>query len=406
MKNTREIERSVSKKFSSHIGNTIGKPEYLLENLFESQEEFKSSLENLKTKAKVVCDLFDEMLMELMLVRHPQYKKSPQSMQKNFSYYKASYIGDKDEISSGSWVLYKNGTLLHILRPEEHYELRTSRNIGLLTLDEQMVFSKSHIAVGGLSVGGLCATVLAMEGINSFFITDFDKLATSNLNRISSSLSHIGVEKTDIVAQKIWDIDPFAYVETDNSGFDYNHVHRMFNPDRLPNVVIDAMDSMEAKIEVRRACQEYGIPLVWMIDMGDGVVQIGTERYDLDPDYPAFHDALRRKEKELGRSLNYVESCFSIFNNDRLPYRMASSFLAACNNEGAGISQLAGTVSVAAGSISKVVRKILLQQDIISEFFIDIEEKADPNYVFNRQKDREKTLNLMKQLKLKKEENF
>ena len=404
MKNTRELERAVSQGFSSRISDSMKQPECLIEGQFENTVEFKRNLAELKSTANVVCELFDEMLKELMLVRYPQYKKNPDEVSQRYEEFKATYLGKTEETCAGSWVLFGNGTLLHILRPDDHYELRTSRNIGLLTAEEQATFSKAHIAVGGLSVGGLCATTLAMEGINSFFITDFDKLATSNLNRISSSLSHVGVEKTDIVAQKIWDIDPFAKVIKDDQGFNQAHADRMFNPDRLPDVVIEAMDSMDAKINVRKACREYGIPLVWMIDMGDGVVQIGTERYDLDPDYPAFHGNLEAKEKELGRPLNYVESCFSVFNNDRLPFRMADSFLMACNNEGAGISQLAGTVSIAAGAISKVVRKLLLNQDVTPEFFIDIEENADPDYLVNRQQDQARTLKLMRTLGMVKEE--
>ena len=76
----------------------------------------------------------------------------------------------------------------------------------------------------------------------------------------------------------------------------------------------------------------------------------------------------------------------------------------ACNNEGAGISQLAGTVSIAAGAISKVVRKLLLNQDVTPEFFIDIEENADPDYLVNRQQDQARTLKLMRTLGMVKEE--
>jgi len=405
VENTRELERAVSQGFSSQITDSMKKPLCLTEGSLDSETQFAKKLAQLKEKANAVYELFDEMLTELMLVRHPQYKKIPDELTQNFNEFKATYLNGMEQNYVGSWVLFGNGTLLHILRPEDHYELRTSRNIGLLSSQEQEIISNAHIAVGGLSVGGLCATTLAMEGVNSFYITDFDKLATSNLNRISSSLSHIGVEKTDIVAEKIWGIDPFASIAKDNDGFSLAHVENMFNPERMPNVVIDAMDSIEAKIEVRKACRKYGIPLVWMIDMGDGVVQIGTERYDLDPEYPAFHGCLEAKEVELGKSLNYVESCFSIFNNDRLPFRMANSFLMACNNEGAGISQLAGTVSIAAGAISKVVRKILLKQEVTPEFFIDIEEKSDPDYTVNRQHDKEKTLALMHTLgMIKKEE--
>jgi len=404
MQNTRELERAMSQEFQSKIQHSMGEPECLIGTNCNNVADFNQKLEQLKQKANNICVVFDEMLMELMLVKNPEYKKQPEQLTQRFDDCKAAYLNGYDAEYAGSWVLYQNGNLLHMLLPTDHYELRTSRNIGLLTEEEQAIFSKKRVSVGGLSVGGLCASTLAMEGVNSFFLTDFDKLATSNLNRISSSLSHIGVEKTNIVAEKIWDIDPFATVDLDDQGFSKDKLERMFNPEKMPDIVIDAMDSMEAKIEVRQACRQFGIPLVWMVDMGDGVVQIGTERYDLDPNYPAFHGCLESKEKELGRKLNYVESCFSIFNNERLPHRMAESFFRACNNEGAGISQLAGTVSIAAGAISKVVRKVLLGQQVNPEFFVDIDRLADPDYIENHRKDQLKIEKLMSSLNMIKKE--
>jgi len=401
LENARDLERQLSRSFTADHDSSFAQPQVLIPVQSTSLQEAANILESFRAQSKIIRDLFDEMLMELMLVRHPQYKKDQGRLEERYRHYKQAYLDDKPADLAGSWVLYGNGTLLHLLLPTDHYELRTSRNIGLLTNQEQQVFANAHIAVGGLSVGGRCATTLAMEGINSFFITDFDRLACSNLNRISSSLSNVGIEKTDIVAQKIWDIDPFARVELDSEGFAASHAQRMFNPDRLPDVVIEAMDSMDAKIEAREACRKHRIPLVWMIDMGDGVVQIGTERYDLDPHYPAFHGNLERMKQQVGRELSYVECCFSIFNHDFLPYRMADSFLRACNNEGAGISQLAGTVAIAAGAISKVVRKILLGESVIPEFFIDVNEKADPGYTEKRQQDRQQTHDLMKALSLR-----
>ena len=400
MENTRVLERNISASFCP-AKNYVSGPPTVLSLGEHSGDHAKELLTDLQSKASSEHDLLEEMLMELMLVRHPEFKKTKKVLEKKFQEYKLEYFKGHPPELSGSWVLYNNGTLLHTLSASEYYELRTSRNIGLLTKSEQALFSKAHIAVGGLSVGGLCATTLSMEGFNSFFITDFDRLACSNLNRIQSSLSNIGVPKTDIIAQKIWDIDPFSRIETDEDGFQPENISKMFNLENLPTVAIDAMDSMEAKIEIRKACRTHKIPLVWMIDMGDGLVQIGTERYDLDANYPAFHGSLDKMKKSLGRDINYLESCFSIFNQDRLPYRMADSFMKACNNEGAGISQLAGTVSIAAGAISKVVRNIILGNEVVNEFFIEVDEKSDPEYKVKRKEDQQSTHNLMSKLGLR-----
>lgn len=404
MQNTRDLERNINKQFiRSDEPEMFGQPKIVgpIWNHGSVDQHELSTLQIFKREATRIVDLFDEMLMELMLVENPEYKANPEEINGLFKQYKLSYTEGEDDEYSGSWVYYPNGTLLHLLTADDHYRLRTSRNIGLMTEDEQNNLKDIHIAVGGLSVGGLCATTLAMEGINSFYLTDFDQLACSNLNRIASSLSHVGVEKSDIIAQKIWDIDPFASVVTNNQGFNQQTESLMFPQEKLPNVVIDAMDSMEAKIAIREVCRKHGIPLVWMIDMGDGVVQIGTERYDLDKDYPAFHGGLIKMEEQVKRPLNYLESCFSIFNHDYLPHRMADSFMKACNNQCAGISQLSSTVNIAAGAIAKVVRKIIQGESVVPEFFIEIDEKADPDYSTKKDADRESTHQLMASLGLR-----
>ena len=47
---------------------------------------------------------------------------------------------------------------------------------------------------------------------------------------------------------------------------------------------------------------------------------------------------------------------------------------------------------------------MLLNQDVTPEFFIDIEENADPDYLVNRQQDQARTLKLMRTLGMVKEE--
>ncbi|PPD20427.1 MAG: hypothetical protein CTY24_09330, partial [Methylobacter sp.] len=365
MTNTRNLERQINKQFLKKEAVVFYPPEIIIPVTEKGclNENELNVLKQKKLIAKQEIELFDDMLMELMLVENPEYKKLGNELLSLFKVYKDRYLGGHNSDNGGSWVYYNN-TLIHLLKPKDHLRLRTSRNLGLLTKDEQEKISNLHIAVGGLSVGGLCAVTLAMEGVNSFYLTDFDHLACSNLNRISSSISMIGMKKTDIVAQRIWDIDPFATIFANENGYNKETEHHMFNSERKPDVVIDAMDSMEAKIAIREACRQHRVPLVWMIDMGDGVVQIGTERYDLDANYKAFHGGLEKMEQHLGRTPSYVESCFGIFNRNYLPYRMAESFYLACNNQWPGISQLAGTVSIAAGAISRVVRKIALNEEI------------------------------------------
>ena len=404
MTNARDLERELNQRaYGARTGPTAAKPT-VYQLIGDDGTVSTAACERLakaKTLAVTIADAFEALLLELMLVDHPEYKKDRESLPARFSAYKAAYVGTHAVENVGVWVHYSNGSLVHLLRPEDHYRLRTSRNIGLLTSEEQDAMKRTRVAVGGLSVGGLCATTLAMEGVKQFYLTDFDTLACSNLNRIGSSVSQLGTFKASIVSQKIWDIDPFADVVTSDKGYVGGDADEMFAGPHLPHVAIDAMDSFDAKVAIRQACRQRRVPLVWMIDMGDGVVQIGTERYDQDPGYPAFHGHLQKLQQRVGRPLSYVEACFAIFSHDHLPSRMTRSFRLACNSEWPGIPQLAGTVCIAAGAVARVVRRIVLGQPVVPEFFIEIDEKADPDYVTTRQVDRDATHSMLAELGLR-----
>jgi molybdopterin/thiamine biosynthesis adenylyltransferase len=391
MQSTRDQERALNSAVRKEKKGPLNRPMVFVPRDEPSASAALRRLDQLKSGATRIHDLYQEVLMELMLADNPGLKSRPDTLMDEFQNFRHGYADGGPEELAGSWVMYDNGVLLHLLHSEDHYRLRTSRNIGLFTREEQALLRRSRVAVCGLSVGGSCVTTLAAEGVRSFYVTDFDQLALSNLNRVPSSLTNIGVDKTDIVAQKVWDVDPFARVDTEPRGFNRETMAGMFEPGNMPDVVVDAVDSMQAKIEMREACREHGVPLVWLIDMGDGVVQIGTERYDLDRNYPAFHGMLDAMRARVGQELSFAQSLLAIFNNDRLPSRMADSFVKAVNNEGAGISQLAGTVSLCAGAIARTVRKVLMKEHVVPEFFIDVDEKADPEYSRKRRADQEAT---------------
>jgi len=401
--NARKLERSILGAWGpSGAEPPSGAPQVVLPTRVDGtvDPDARLRLGKFRDSAGRVMDLFDPLLMEWMLVVNPHYKLKADQLEARFAEFRREYLGARTPEDAGSWVLYPNGLLLHLLSPEHQYLLRTSRNIGLFTADEQARVRAARIAVAGLSVGGLCATTLAMEGITRFYLTDFDRLACSNLNRLASSMSRIGVPKTDIVSEKIWDIDPFTDIVVNPNGYSADSDEELFRTGSKPAVLIDAMDSVEAKIAVREACRRHRVPVVWMMDIGDGLVQIGTERYDRDDSYPAFHGRIERMERRLARPLDYVESLLSIIDVDHLPHRFADSFDRACRSQWPGVSQLAGTVSIAAGAIARTARRILMDEDVVPEFVIEVDQKADPEYRLHQARDRARTREFMKRLGL------
>ena len=69
-------------------------------------------------------------------------------------------------------------------RPAFDYHEAFSRNIGLVTLEEQERLRRSHVAIAGMGgMGGVHLITLARAGIGSFAIADPDCFELANMNR-------------------------------------------------------------------------------------------------------------------------------------------------------------------------------------------------------------------------------
>ena len=79
--------------------------------------------------------------------------------------------------------------------------------------------SSSVVAVFGLGgVGSHCAEALARSGVGTLFLIDSDTVAPSNINRQSIALlSTVGQKKTDVMKEKIADINPECSVFTSSA---------------------------------------------------------------------------------------------------------------------------------------------------------------------------------------------
>ncbi len=333
-------------------------------------------LRGLQSTATRVIDLLDATLLELMLVDDPAIKYRPDP-ETTFATFREQYLRGRDPDAVGTWVAFGDGTLVHFPYQRDFYRLRTSRNRGLISAAEQERISTARIVVAGLSVGGASATALAMEGFRDFYITDTDVLSVSNLNRLISSAEHVGRVKTDITADRIWRIDPFSRITRDNRGYSPDVEDTVFSEAWMPDVFVDAMDSIEGKLAARASCQKFGVPLIWMADIGDGVVKIGCERYDRDRTIRPFHGRLEHEHNRLGRDLTYEEGIVAMVGNEYADDQMRQLFGQACQGQIPGVPQLAGTVSVSAGMIARAVRRIVRGESIQPDFAVRVGDEMD-----------------------------
>ena len=156
-----------------------------------------------------------------------------------------------------------------------------TRTEQLLGADAVERLRTSRVALFGLGgVGSFTAEALARAGVGHLLLVDGDNVASSNLNRQLVALhSTLGQPKADVMAARIRDISPAVRVDArrafylpenaddfDLAGFDY---------------VIDAVDTVAAKVELAVRARAVGVPLVSCMGAGNKLDPARFEVADL-----------------------------------------------------------------------------------------------------------------------------
>ena len=131
--------------------------------------------------------------------------------------------------------------------------------------------SSSAVAVFGLGgVGSHCAEALTRSGVGTLFLIDSDTVAPSNINRQSIALlSTVGQKKTDVMKEKIADINPECSVFTSSAFVLPENLQEVFSSCPVkPDYIIDAIDTVSAKLALVSYAREEGIPI--LSSMGTG----------------------------------------------------------------------------------------------------------------------------------------
>lgn len=149
----------------------------------------------------------------------------------------------------------------------EDWQARTK----LLLSDEQAErLEAAHIAVFGIGgVGGYVAEALARSGIGHLTLIDHDTISVSNLNRqIIATREHIGEFKVDVMKERILSINPEAEVKTFCCFFLPGEPAEFF-PLSQYSYVVDAIDTVSAKIELACLARQEGFRLISSMGTGN-----------------------------------------------------------------------------------------------------------------------------------------
>lgn len=139
----------------------------------------------------------------------------------------------------------------------------------LLGVDAMNKLKNSRVAVFGIGgVGGYSVEALARSGVGAVDLIDDDKVCLTNINRqIIADVKTIGKYKVDVARDRILSINPRCKVTTyqcfylpqNAKDFDFSQY----------DYVIDAVDTVTAKINLVMQANESGVPVISSMGAGN-----------------------------------------------------------------------------------------------------------------------------------------
>ncbi len=143
---------------------------------------------------------------------------------------------------------------------------RTEALIGKENIEK---LKNTRVAVFGLGgVGGFTAEALVRSGVGAIDIIDCDTVDITNLNRqIIATTTTIGQNKTDAFEKRLLDINPEVKITKFNLFFN-SETSNIFDFSNY-DYIIDAIDTVSAKIELILKANECGTPIISSMGTGN-----------------------------------------------------------------------------------------------------------------------------------------
>ncbi len=176
-----------------------------------------------------------------------------------------------------------------------------SRTQLLLGEEAMSRLQNARVAIFGIGgVGGFAVEALVRSGIKSFDLIDDDKVCLTNLNRqLIATYKTIGKYKVDVMKERILEINPKAEVNVhkcfylpENAGdFDFTSY----------SYVIDAVDTVTAKLDLVVRANESGVPIISCMGAGN---KLDATKFEVDDIYHTsmcpLAKVMRRELKKRG----------------------------------------------------------------------------------------------------------
>ncbi len=185
--------------------------------------------------------------------------------------------------------------------------IRLEMLLGTVAMRKLAASTVAVFGVGG--VGSYVAESLARSGIGHLVLIDNDEVVLSNFNRqIMANEDTLGTSKVRAIAERIRKIDPQIRVDV------YEMFYLPDQADQIPfdtfDYMVDAIDTVTAKLDLVQQAQKYGVPIISAMGCGN---RLDPSKLVCTDVFKTYNDPLakimRKELKERGiRKLKVVYS--------------------------------------------------------------------------------------------------
>ena len=185
--------------------------------------------------------------------------------------------------------------------------LRTAMLLGETAVEK---LTKARVAVFGMGgVGGYTLEALARAGIGALDLIDSDTVSRSNINRqILATQSTVGMMKVEAGKLRVLDINPDCVIRT-WPVFYTPETADQFDFTRY-DYIVDAIDTVTGKLQLVKAAQEAGTPIISCMGTGNKLDASAFEVSDISK--TTMCPLARIMRKELGkRGIKHLKVVYS-----------------------------------------------------------------------------------------------
>jgi tRNA A37 threonylcarbamoyladenosine dehydratase len=213
--------------------------------------------------------------------------------------------------------MLRQGELAEPRPPRTHRRFdRAARLLGDAGVARLSTATVTIFGVGG--VGSHAAEALARTGVGRLILVDFDRVCVTNCNRqLHAMKGTLGKPKVEVMAERLRAINPEATIEARRVFYSPSTAAQLLTPE--PDVVVDAIDNVTAKMHLIVTCRRERIRLV--SSMGAAarldptqvrVVDLAQTRYD-----PFARDLRRALRKKHGIDCTRPTGIWAVYSDER-----------------------------------------------------------------------------------------